>query len=195
MATIFDGYWIVRTTNQIAKLQQVESEFMKYSLDIFALSETRCKGIGKETLDQGNMYIYSGRSYGVGREWIGMMMTSRTEKALIDWRAVNSRLLLPKFKSKQCNQSIIVCYTPTNDSPEERKDEYYEELLSVIDEIHVRDMKIVIGDFNAKVGRNNQGIENLMGIEGLDKFANENGAHFVSFCGKSCVIMEFLLNM
>ena len=176
------GNWNVRTMNQIGKIQQVENEFMKYSLDILALSETRCKGSGKETLDQGNTYIYSGRTDGIGREGVGMMLTPRAVKALTEWKAINSRLLLARFKSRQCNLSFIVCYAPTNDSLEEVKDAFYEELQSVIDEIPERDMRVVIGDMNAKVGRDNQGIENVMGVEGLGEVANENGAHFISFC-------------
>ncbi|XP_068245373.1 uncharacterized protein [Palaemon carinicauda] len=117
--------------NQIGKLQQVEREFMIYGLDIGALSETHCKEIGKETLDQGNTYIYSGRSDGGGREGVGMRITPIAEKALTEGRVVNSRLLLAKSNSKQCNTSIIVRYAPTNDSPKERKDEYYEELQRV----------------------------------------------------------------
>ena len=50
-------------------------------------------------------------------------------------------------------------------------------------------MKIVIGDLNAKVGRNNQGIENVMGVEGLGEVANENGAHFISFCSANNLII------
>ncbi|XP_068227954.1 craniofacial development protein 2-like [Palaemon carinicauda] len=107
-----------------------------------------------------------------------MVMTPRGEKELTEWRAVNSRLILGKFKLKQCNMSIIVCFAPTNNSPEERKDEYYEELQSIIDEIPERYMKIEMGDFSGKVGRNNQGIENVMGVVGLGEVANENGAHY-----------------
>ncbi|XP_068207464.1 craniofacial development protein 2-like [Palaemon carinicauda] len=117
------------------------------------------------------------------------MMTPRAEKALTEWRAVNSRLLLAKFRSIQCNMSIIVCYAPTNDSPEERNDEYYEELQSVIGEIPERDMKIVIGDFNGKTGRNNEGIENVMGVEGLAEVANKKGADFISFCSTNNLVI------
>ncbi|XP_068204654.1 craniofacial development protein 2-like [Palaemon carinicauda] len=113
--------------NQIGKLQQVESEFMKCNLDILALSETRCKG--------------------------------------------------------------IVFYAPTNASHEERKDTYNEELQIVIDEIPDRDMKIVIGDFNSNVRRNNQGIENVMGVEDLGEGVNENGAHFISFCSANNLVI------
>ncbi|XP_068240239.1 craniofacial development protein 2-like [Palaemon carinicauda] len=166
--------------NQIGKLQQVESKIMKYNLDILAISETRCNGIGMETLAKGNIYMFSGGSDGVGRERVGMMMTQRAENLLIEWRAVNSKLLIAKFKSRQCNISIIVFYAPTNDPPEEKIDKYDEELQSVIDEIPERYMKIVIGDFNAKVGKNNQWVENMMVGEGLGEVSNENEAHFIS---------------
>ena len=85
--------------------------------------------------------------------------------------------------------SIMVCYAPTNDSSEEMKDEYYDELQNVIDEIPERDMKIVIGDMNAKVGRNTQGIENVTGAQGLGEDANENGAHFISFCAANNLVI------
>ncbi|XP_068226684.1 craniofacial development protein 2-like [Palaemon carinicauda] len=126
---------------QIGKLQQVENKFMKFSLDILAVTKTRCKGTGKEILDE------------IGRKGVGMMMTTRAKQVLMEWKAVNSRLLLAKFKSKQCNMS----------------------------DIPVRDVKIVIGDFNAKVGRNDQGNENVMGVQGLGEAAYEIGAHFISF--------------
>ena len=45
------GNWNIRSMNQLGKIQQVENEFKKYGLDILALCETRCKEIGKETLE------------------------------------------------------------------------------------------------------------------------------------------------
>ncbi|XP_068234305.1 craniofacial development protein 2-like [Palaemon carinicauda] len=121
------------------------------------------------------------------------MMTPRADKSLTDWRAVKSSVLLAQLKSKQCNVSIIVCYAPTNYSLEGRKEEYYEELQSIIDEIPERDMKIVISDFNAKVKGNNQGMEKVMGVEGLGEVANENGAHFVSFCSTDNLVIRSTL--
>ncbi|XP_068222130.1 craniofacial development protein 2-like [Palaemon carinicauda] len=78
--------------------------------------------------------------------------------------------------------SIIVRYAPTDDAPEEIKKEYYEGLQNLMDEIPERDMKIVIGYFNAKFVKTHQGMENVMGVEGLGEVANENGVHFISFC-------------
>ncbi|XP_068245451.1 uncharacterized protein [Palaemon carinicauda] len=85
--------------------------------------------------------------------------------------------------------SIIVCYAQTNGSAEDMEDEYYEELPKVIDKNPERDIKIKIGDFNAKFGRNNQGIENVMGFEGLDEDAIESGEHFMSFGSANIIVI------
>ncbi|XP_068242180.1 craniofacial development protein 2-like [Palaemon carinicauda] len=84
--------------------------------------------------------------------------------------------------------SIIVSYAPTNDSLKERKGEY-NEVQRVIHEISERNVRIAISDFNAKVGRNNRGIENFMGIGGLGEVANETGAHIMSFCSTNNLVI------
>ena len=78
------GNWNIRSMNQLGKIQQVENEFKKYGLDILALSETRCKEIGKESLEGGNVYIYSGRTDRIDREGVGMILTLKAEKALTE---------------------------------------------------------------------------------------------------------------
>ncbi|XP_068242411.1 craniofacial development protein 2-like [Palaemon carinicauda] len=118
------------------------------------------------------------------------MMTPGAKKTLTEWRAVNSRLLLAKFKSKQCNKSIIICLAPTNDYRKESEDEYCEELQNVIGEIPERNMKIMIRDFNAKVGRSNPGIEKVMGVKGFGEVANKNGAHFIMFFSANNLVIE-----
>ncbi|XP_068204685.1 uncharacterized protein [Palaemon carinicauda] len=55
--------------------------------------------------------------------------------------------------------SVIICYAPSNDSSEERKDEHYDDLHVIIDEIPERDMKTVMSDHDAIVGRNNEDID------------------------------------
>lgn len=48
--------------------------------------------------------------------------------------------------------SIISCYSPTNVVDEETAIELYNELASLIRQIVKHNMKIVAGDFNAKIG-------------------------------------------
>ncbi|XP_068229442.1 craniofacial development protein 2-like [Palaemon carinicauda] len=82
-------------------------------------------------------------------------------------------------------QNVTTCHdkfvakSQASDSGEERKVEYYEELQRLIGEIPERDMRIVIGDINAEVGRNDRAIEDVMGVEGFGDVAN--GKDFMSF--------------
>ncbi|XP_053954643.1 uncharacterized protein LOC128860880 [Anastrepha ludens] len=44
------------------------------------------------------------------------------------------------------------------------------------------DMRIVLGDFNAKIGNNNEGLQTIMSCNGLGSVRNGNGEHLVEFC-------------
>ncbi|XP_075162760.1 uncharacterized protein LOC142235392 [Haematobia irritans] len=44
------------------------------------------------------------------------------------------------------------------------------------------DIKIIIGDMNAKVGNDNTNIESVMGREGLGPIRNDNGERLIDFC-------------
>ena len=48
-----------------------------------------------------------------------------------------------------------MCYAPTDTSEEEDKNSFYAQLQSVLDKIPNRDMVILMGDMNAKVGADN----------------------------------------
>jgi len=48
-------------------------------------------------------------------------------------------------------------YAPTNTASDEEKDKFYELLHQVMDAAPDNDMKIVRGDVNAQIGRDNEG--------------------------------------
>ena len=74
-----------------------------------------------------------------------------------------------------------MCYAPTNTASNEEKEMFYNQLQAAVDKISKRDMLIVMGDLNAKVGDVNIGREKEMGKHGLGTM-NENGELFVDFC-------------
>ena len=96
------------------------------------------------------------------------MLTKEAQQALISQETVGSRIITVKFRTKMKNVNIEVvqCSAPTHDA-EERKD-FYNRLQSELDKQRKKDLKILMGDFNAKTGTSNSGFEHVMGKHGLE---------------------------
>ena len=58
-----------------------------------------------------------------------------------------------KFKAKPHNLSLIVAYAPTSAANEDELNQFYEMIQEAVDSIPSRDILMVLGDFNGKVGK------------------------------------------
>nr|CAH8820769.1 unnamed protein product [Trichobilharzia regenti] len=108
------------------------------------------------------------------------MISPTATKALMQWEANSPRLMTAKFKSKGRKVSIIQCYAPTNNADLEKKEEFYRELQATMDNTPASDIKILMGDTNAKLGPDNTGRELIIGRGALGEM-NENGELFADF--------------
>ena len=71
-------------------------------------------------------------------------------------------------------------YSPSQDKSDDSKDSFYEKLEEVFDNFLKYHMTILLGDFNAKVGRKNIS-KPTIGNEGLHQGSNDNAVRIVSF--------------
>ena len=118
------------------------------------------------------------------------MLAPEAHAALIGWEPVSSRIITGKFttKKKDITLNIIQCYAPTNDADEEKKDDFYQQLQAVLDRRGAKDITILKGDFNAKIGMDNTGYEDIMGTHGLGQM-NENGERFADLCALNQLVI------
>jgi hypothetical protein len=72
---------------------------------------------------------------------------------VINFTPINERLCVIRIKGRFFNYSLINIHAPTNDSEEEAKDHFYEQLERAYAACPSHDVKLVMGDANAKVGR------------------------------------------
>lgn len=84
---------------------------------------------------------------------VGFIVLGKQQKRVMRWRAVNDRICVLRIRGKFFNYSLINVYAPTNEKPDDVKDEFYERLDKTYDECPKHDVKIVIGDANAQVGK------------------------------------------
>ena len=71
-------------------------------------------------------------------------------------------------------------YAPTNESTDDEKDDFYDQLQATFGTCNRHDVVIVMGDLNAKVGEDNK---DMAGITGkMDWVTNDNGERLCDFC-------------
>jgi hypothetical protein len=79
-----------------------------------------------------------------------------------------------------CHIIVQNVYTPTEDKTDDVKDSFYEELERVVDKFPKYHMKILLGDFNAKVCREDI-FKLTIGNESQHEISNDNGVRSVNF--------------
>lgn len=89
------------------------------------------------------------------------MLTKNANRSLMDWEPISERFLRAWFHSKFQKVSIIQCYAPTNTADQKVKEHLCEQLQSLIERTPNRDITIVLGEFNAKVGNDNTTRESI----------------------------------
>ena len=71
-------------------------------------------------------------------------------------------------------------HAPSEVKSDDSKDSFYEELQHVIHHFPKYHMKILVGDFNAKLGRENI-FKPTIGNDSLHQDSNDNGVRIVNF--------------
>ena len=151
-ATTRIGTWNVRTMYETSKAAQVANEMRRYNIAVLGICESRWNGAGRITLATGEQLVYSGHDSGqhAHTEGVAFMMSKLAATALIEWVPVLPRIITARFNSKGRKVTLINCYAPTNNATDELKQKFYDSLQGVLDHTPRRDIRILMGDLNAK---------------------------------------------
>ena len=167
----------------------VALELERYNIDIAALSETRLSGEGSivEGEGQGGYTIFwrgypegQIRMHGVGLAIRNSVLKSVTESpTYISERLMTLRVPLVKGEF----MTIISAYAPTLAADEDIKDEFYSSLDQCLNETNKNDKIILLGDFNARVGKRSDIWRGVLGRHGVGNM-NANGLRLLSLCSE-----------
>jgi len=81
---------------------------------------------------------------------------------------------------KHRNLAVICTYAPTENSHEETKDTFYEQLEYTYDYISRYNTKIIVGDLNTQLGRE-EAYKQTSGSYSLHESSYNNGVRLINF--------------
>ena len=172
------GTWNVRTLLQPGNMNAIAEEAEKYKMDAIAVQETRKdKGIirkSKFTIH------YSGNEDRQGNRGVGFVVSKKVNKSVLGFSPICERICTLRIKGKLHNITFVNVYAPTDDTEDEIVDEFYETLQSVCDELPKHDDVITLGDFNAKLGKE-QIYRDTIGRRSLHETTSNNGFRLVQY--------------
>lgn len=160
-----------------------------YRMDITALQEMKWMGKGEREDKKNQCDIYyschpSKREFGVG-----FAVRGKTRFCVTRWTPINERLCILRVKARFYNISIICIHAPTNDTDDEVKDIFYEQLDRAYGSLPAHDMKLVIGDFNAKVGKEHT-YAGTIGGHSIHNITTNNGMKMINFAAMRDMVVS-----
>jgi exonuclease III len=145
------GTWNVLSLYRTGASNILKQEMEKVQMDLVALQEKRWLGNG--TLEKKNCVIFYSCNSVKHVFGVGFYVNSRFPSNILHFEPVKDRLCWIRVRGKFRNSSIINAHAPTEDKDDEEKDEFYLELETVYSQCPRHDIKMVLGDVNAKVGK------------------------------------------
>ena len=112
------------------------------------------------------------------RNGVVFICTDEIRRCVMGFNPVSDRIATTRLQCKPVNMTVLQVYAPTSTTEEEEREEFYEKVQHVVDEIPRGDVLNVIGGWNAKVGQDET--NGTTGTFGLGK-RNERGDQLVEY--------------
>ena len=163
------------------KTAVIDKELARLGVDIATLQETRLADSG--TLREKDYTFYwQGKSSDEHREHgVGFAVKKSLLKMVEPGSNGSARILTLRLNTTEGPFTLVSVYAPTLAATQETKDEFYEKLASTVESIPSSEQLALLGDFNARVGADQDSWPSCLGPFGVGKM-NENGQRLLEFC-------------
>ena len=159
-----------------------------YRWNILKICYMRWKNFGETTTEEGHKVFLSGKE-DKHEHSVGFLVHKNIVNTVVGCRPVFSRLITIRLRAVSFNITIVQVYAPTSDYDDNETEELYDQLQNVIDQTPKKNILVVQGDWNAKVGKDACG--NWQGICGpfsIDD-TNEMGLRLLEFANFNDLVL------
>jgi len=169
-----------RTLSSNEKLLELELALEKIKWDIIGLSEVRRSGEECLRLKSGNTLYYRGSDTQTSMHGVGLLINKRWTNRITQMNSVSDRVIYVCFKlNAMYSLKVIQAYAPTTTHDDEEIEVFYEDVSKAMDENRAH-YQLLVGDFNAKLGKRSDDSETSIGMFGHDQ-RNERGDTLLNF--------------
>ena len=177
----------INTLIRPGKLHNLVTVLDKQQIQILAVQETRLTD--EETTDYGNYRIFKSKTekrVARGAPMLGMavFVHKNVIGSVKKVTPLNNRLMIMDFQSANKKYTMINAHAPTNadnkKNPEETE-KYWQILNRTMIKIPKNNTKILIGDFNAQLGKEKSNRKTI-GEYPAHRHTNKNGMRLVDLC-------------
>ncbi|KAF2892891.1 hypothetical protein ILUMI_13280 [Ignelater luminosus] len=179
--------WNIQGLNKEGKLKESVQELHKYDIDILAVQEINAKGTAITSFKKYIWCIGGGVRNKLGT---GFIIKEKLKNKIVDYRIINERLSVIRIKGKCRKLTILNVHAFTEETGEDTKQTFYDTIEESPNNVASFDMKIIIiGDFNAKIGKEERNYE-IAGKESLRRKSNKNGQRLIDLAPGNRMIIK-----
>ena len=131
-------------------------------------------------------YIYCCGQEFLRRNGVAIIVNKRVRNAVLGCNLKNDRMISVCFQGKPFNIIVIQVYAPTSNAEEAAIERFYEDLQDLLELTPKKDVLLILGDWNAKVG--SQETPGVTGKFGLG-IRNEAGQRLIEFCQENTLVI------
>ena len=84
---------------------------------------------------------------------VGLLLSPEAPRAVECYECISNRLLTARVNCGIIRMTIDACYAPTDVAEAEEKDQFYQSFEDLRQRVDSHDLQVVVGDFNARVGK------------------------------------------
>lgn len=167
------GSWNIRTLLPEGTMEEIGRQMKIYEIEVLALQEIRWAGEGR--IDKETYSLWYGGGSKRGQYGTAFMVGNNFKEKVTEFERVNDRISYIKITRTETESiTIINAYAPTDVTKRIEKNKFYENLEEVCENLPKRHTVLLLGDFNAKLGKE-EFLKTVAGKETIHEVTTDNG--------------------